>query len=88
MTYIFCFSTIDNKTNICIVEEEYYKQHGCLSDTYPDDDFWNVLPYCLYEVSEGIYESELSDEETRQELIKAGFIESESLKNFIDELGY
>jgi hypothetical protein len=87
MSYIFCISTFDDETVICIVDEEYFKQHGCLSDVYPDDDFWKVLPGCLYEIAESTYESELSEDETRQELLKAGFVESEDLKNFIDDCG-
>lgn len=85
--YIFSFNeTNDFGLVISIVDKDYFKEHGCLDDNYPSDDFWNVLPNCVSEIMEGAYETSVDNDETRARLIAAGFEESQELFDFIESL--
>lgn len=85
--YIFSFNeTEDFGLVISIGNKDYFEEHGCLEDTYPDDDFWNLLPECVSEMMEGAYETSASIEETRIRLVAAGFEESEGLFELVESL--
>ena len=85
--YIYAINMYDDEPTITIVEKSYFDEFGCLSDEYPDDDFWNILPKCIHEVAEGTYESEEDEESTKLKLEAAGFVFSQDLFDFIEELG-
>jgi hypothetical protein len=85
--YIFSFNeTNDFGLVISIEDKEYFEEHGCLDDNYPEDDFWELLPDCVSEIMEGAYETSASIEETRIRLVAAGFEESQELFEFIESL--
>lgn len=76
---------IDSLGNIAVSDYEYFKKEKCQSD-------WHLsifvnFPNFVSEEMEGCFSSEKSISETRDALIKFGFVEDQNFSEFIENVG-
>ncbi|QXO12750.1 hypothetical protein pEaSNUABM49_00537 [Erwinia phage pEa_SNUABM_49] len=87
MVYIFSINLTPDDDYydflVSIVQEDYFKEHGCLNDKHLEDELFDSIPD-FYEIMESVFETELSLSSARSALINAGLIESTDLHSFIE----
>lgn len=79
--YFACYEDYDG-VNVAITPIEYFDREGYVSDQTPHIE--HLLPDYMFEIMESLWESEKSMEETRNDLLSRGFIESEKMRQLCE----
>jgi hypothetical protein len=69
---------------VCVSDKETFDREGCLNDCFGDHSMTDdAIPHGIHNTMEATWESIMPLEETRTAMLKAGFVESQDMYDYL-----